>query len=508
VFLGLVAPVDLTLPSDRGALMDPGLRILALSRRLGPVGGDLDTLAGGLIDVPAMLAAAPSQPKIFGAVSLSSIVQAIPVPAPGQPAEGAVLLRSTASQAGALAPVPTRLRAPAARAAGPPLPTGLSFETRLSFEPKLQSDPLGILEFKPKAYARVSIIMGSLDRLRTPQLADFRLDVLVLSERPWRFSPSPALPVPDAGPAVSASEPAFTLRLFGKALPVIEIDFSKLVLSVQSGKDIEVVPVIVGMRFDGVLRFVQRLKDAISGSDGVVSGREKSRWGFMIAPGLEYMEAGLSYGLPDIPLGVLTLKNIRFGVSLQIPYSFVPGNRRPLLLTFAFAARQDPFLTAVYVWGGGGYATISLRIAAIQFLEIGFEFGFYRQLGGGALSGSIELMAGIHFQVESDPATGGSKVELTAYVRARGKLELFKIVTVSLQLYIGLTYLAVAGQPGKLVGQARATLTVSVLFFSASVSYVAEHRFSGGDAGDPTFEDQMPTQALWDEYATAFALGR
>jgi hypothetical protein len=53
VFLGLVTPVDLTLPSDRGALMDPGLRLLALSRRLGPVGGDLDTLAGGLIDVPA-----------------------------------------------------------------------------------------------------------------------------------------------------------------------------------------------------------------------------------------------------------------------------------------------------------------------------------------------------------------------------------------------------------------------------------------------------------------------
>jgi hypothetical protein len=495
VFLGLVAPVDLTLPSDRGALMDPGLRILALSRRLGPVGGDLDTLAGGLIDVPAMLAAAPSQPKIFGAVSLSSIVQAIPVPTPGQPAEGAVLLSSASRQA--LVRPDSGMRA--ARATDPPL------LTRLSFEPKLQSDPLGILNFKPDAYARVSISID-LGGRKTPQPDDFRLDVLILNERPWRYTDT--LPVPDAGPAISASEPAFTLRLFGKALPVIEVDFSKLVLSVQPGKDPEVVPAIVGMRFDGVLRFVQSLKDAISGSDGVVSGREKSPWGVVFAPNLEFIEVGVSYSLPDIPLGVLTLKNIRFGVSLQVPYFFVPGNRRPLLLTFAFASRHDPFLIAVYVWGGGGYATISLRWGGIQLLEIGFEFGLYRQLGGGALSGSIELMVGIHFQVESDPATGGNRVELTAYVRARGELTLFKIVTVSLELYMGLTYLAKPGMPGTLVGQARVTLTVSVLFFSASVSYLAEHRFSGGAAGDPTFEDQMPTQGLWDEYATAFAVGR
>jgi hypothetical protein len=499
VFLELVAPVDLTLPSDRGALMDPGLRILALSRRLGPVGGDLDTLAGGLIDVPAMLAAAPSQPKIFGAVSLSSIVRAIQVPAPGQPVEGAVLLSSASPQAPALALARTGSGAHAARAANPPL------QTRLSFEPKLQSDPLGILDFKPDAYARVSIRMD-LGRTKTPQPDDFRLDVLILSGRPWSFID--ALPVPDAGPEVPASKPAFTLRLFGKALPVVEVDFSKLLLTVQSGQETKVVPDIVGMRFDGVLRFVQRLKDAISGSDGVVSGRDKSPWGVIFAPNLEYITAGVSYSLPDIPVGVLNLKNIRFGLSLQIPYFFVPGNRRPLLLTFAFATREDPFLIAVGLWGGGGYATISLRFAAIHFLEIGFEFGFYRQLGGGALSGSIEFMAGIHFQVESDPATGGNTVGLTAYVRARGKLELFKIVTVSLELYIGLTYLAVPGQPGKLIGQARVTLTVSVLFFSASFTYVAEHRFSGGPAGDPTFEDQMPTQTLWDEYATAFAVER
>jgi hypothetical protein len=444
-----------------------------------------------------MLAAAPSQPKIFGAVSLSSIVQAIQVPAPGQPVEGAVLLSSASRQALAR----TRSGVRAARAADPPL------QTRLTFEPKLQSDPLGILDFKKGAYARMSLSMD-LGGKKTPHPDDFRLDVLILNERPWRFDGS--LPVPDAGPAVSASEPAFTLRLFGKALSVIEVDFSKLVLTLQTGKDgldIKVVPDIVGMRFDGVLRFVQRLKDAISGSDGVVSGREKSPWGVILAPGLEYIEAGVSYSLPDIPLGVLSLKNVRFGLSLQVPYFFVPGNRRPLLLTFAFASRQDPFLIAVYVWGGGGYATISLRWRAIHFLEIGFEFGFYRQLGGGALSGSIELMVGIHFQVESDPATGGNTVGFTAYVRARGKLELFKIVTVSLELYIGLTYLAVPGRSGKLIGQARVTLTVSVLFFSASVSYVAEHRLSGDDAGDPTFKDQMPTQALWDEYATAFAVG-
>jgi hypothetical protein len=492
VFLDLTDPVDLTLPSDRGALMDPGLSIRALSRRLGPVGGDLDTLAGGLIDVPAMLAAAPNQPKIFGAVSLSSIVRAVPVPAPGQPADGAITLQITD---GSGAP----LSLTRARAAVPP-----GSQVRLSFEPKLQPDPQGILDFKPEAYGRVSIAVTR-SAATSGQLVDFRLDVVILNGRPWRFTDT--LPVPSSGPDVAADKPAFTLRLFGSAVRVIEVDFARLLLTVQTGKDVVVSPKIANIRFDGILKFVQKLRDAISGPGKPSSDTESSPWGVILAPTLEYLEAGLKLSLPDVPLGVLNLKNIRFALTLQVPYFFVPGNRRPLLLTFAFASREDPFLIAVYVWGGGGYATIGLRFGGIQLLEIGFQFGFYRQLGGGALSGSIELMVGFNFQMEFSAASGGNIVTLTGFVRARGKLEVVKIVTVSLELYLGLTYKSVPGRPGALVGQARVTLTVSVLFFSVSVSYVAEQQFSGDGGGDPTFADQMPTQALWDQYATAFALG-
>jgi hypothetical protein len=490
VFLDLADPVDLSLPSDRGALMDPGLTIRALSRRLGPVGGDLDTLAGGLIDVPAMLAAAPNQPKIFGSVSLSSIVQAIPVPPPGQPADGAITLLVTDEAGG-----------PAVRAARA---AGQGSQIRLSFEPKLQPDPQGILDFRPAAYSRVSIVVAR-SAVPSGRLVDFRLDVMILNARPWRFSDT--LPVPNSGPDVAADRPAFTLRLFGTAVRVIEVDFARLVLTVQTGKDVVIDPQISGMRFDGALKFVEKLRDAISGPGKPSSSSESSPWGVIFAPNLEYLEAGVKLSLPDIPLGVLNLKNIRFALSLQVPYFFVPGNRRPLLLTFAFASREDPFLIAVYVWGGGGYATISLRWGGIQLLEIGFQFGFYRQLGGGSLSGSIELMVGMNFLMEFDPASGGNIIALTAFVRARGKLEVIKIVTVSLELYLGLTYKAIPGRPGKLIGQARVTLTVSVLFFSVSVSYIAEHQFSGDGGGDPTFADQMPTQALWDEYATAFAVG-
>ncbi|MFE5894740.1 hypothetical protein ACFQ6E_38185 [Streptomyces sp. NPDC056462] len=501
VFLGLVTPTDLTLPADRGALMDPGLRILALSRRLGPVGGDLDTLAAGLIDVPAMLAAAPSQPKLFGAVPLSSIVEAIQVPPPGEPVAGALLLHATTTAARPSVPHPP-LAGGSLRAAAEVRPA----QTRLSFEPILRSDPLGILDFTSEAYALATIVLD-LDPNKTVQPDDFRLEVLILNARPWRFHTSLPDVMPDAGPAIPASQRAFTLRLFGTALNLIEVDFSKLSLTLQSGQDTKVDPDIADMRFNGVLSFVQRLRDAISGPGGAVSGNGDSRWRMIRAASLEYIEAGVSYTLPDVPLGVLTLKNIRFGASLQVPYFFVPGNRRALVLNFSFASRQDPFLIAVYVWGGGGYATISLKWPTIHLLEIGFEFGFHIELGGGAVSGSIEAMVGIYFQLES-AQSGGHSVELTAYLRARGKLELFKIVSVSLELYLGLTYRSVPGRSGQLIGQARVSLTVSVLFFSVSFSYTAEHRFSGDDDKDPTFEDQMPTQALWDTYVSSFAVGR
>ena len=47
-------------------------------------------------------------------------------------------------------------------------------------------------------------------------------------------------------------------------------------------------------------------------------------------------------------------------------------------------------------------------------------------------------------------------------------------------------------------------IEVDVFLFSGSVEVEFEKSFGGAPA-DPTFEDQLQTQALWDDYCDAFA---
>ncbi len=87
---------------------------------------------------------------------------------------------------------------------------------------------------------------------------------------------------------------------------------------------------------------------------------------------------------------------------------------------------------------------------------------------------------------------------LTGFLRADGNLEVLGIITLSIEFYLGFTYL----NPGKAYGQATVTLTVKVLFFSASVSATMTKTIGG--SGDPTF-GQAITASEWATYCDAFA---
>ena len=63
------------------------------------------------------------------------------------------------------------------------------------------------------------------------------------------------------------------------------------------------------------------------------------------------VKAGLSIGLPPATVGVFTLKNIGFSAGLTIP--FLDG--KPVV-EFGFASRDKPFLLAVMIFGGSGFA--------------------------------------------------------------------------------------------------------------------------------------------------------
>ncbi|MER5381801.1 hypothetical protein ABT040_16190 [Streptomyces sp. NPDC002688] len=502
VILALEQPVSFALPGDRAGLMDPGMAVTGLSRRLGPVGGRLDTLADGLIDMRRILQDAPATPRLFGVVPLSELVEPVQVPAPGQPPEGALYLRAT--RAGLTGDRPP--------AGSDPL-EDQRFAVKMVYEPKLTGDIAGLIVFHPQAYARIELALAHSDVRRGPVPDDFLCRVLILNQKLWAEpGKTPPIPLPGSGPYFD-STPALTVRLLGKPPNrFVEIDFIRLAFAAGTRRKPEVDVAVADVRFDGALKFVQKLADTFTGGGGAertalaAPAKKSSPWKFRFVPGTQYLEVGISLGLPPLALGALLLKNMNLSGWARLPYSAITGgDLNPMRYGFALSERQSPFTIAVFAWGGGGYFGITMSLAGVELLEVALEFGYHAEFGIAAVAtGSVEIMAGIYFRLERSPADNQRHIELTAYLRARGRLTILCIVDVSLELYLGLSYRAVAGGSGKLVGQAKVALTVSVLFFSVSLEASVERKISG-DAADPSFLDQLPTRQLWNDYLSAFA---
>src|ERR1700722_15644504 len=124
------------------------------------------------------------------------------------------------------------------------------------------------------------------------------------------------------------------------------------------------------------------------------------------------------------------------------------------------------------------------------------EFGANFCLDLGVASGAVHAMAGIYFQLK------GSTDVLTGFIDIGGEGSVLGIVSISIDLNISLSWQH--SPPGNLI-EGRATLTVSVhvLFFSASVQLSVERSFGAG--GQDPHVGQLVRATQWSDYAGSFA---
>ena len=95
---------------------------------------------------------------------------------------------------------------------------------------------------------------------------------------------------------------------------------------------------------------------------------------------------------------------------------------------------------------------------------------------------------------------------LTGYFRMCGEVDVLGLISACIELYLGLAY---EFESGKCAGKATITVEVSIAFFSTSVSISCERKFAGSN-GDPSFAQLMgpgPDFAVdpWTKYCEAFA---
>lgn len=249
-------------------------------------------------------------------------------------------------------------------------------------------------------------------------------------------------------------------------------DGSKVEVNVEFDPD-------TGITFHGPLAFVEKIREFIPFD------------GFSDPPSLDVTPtgiiAGFTFPIPSIAVGVFSLQNISLGASLELPFT-----NSPLTFTFLFCTRENPFVLTVSMLGGGGFFGLIISTKEIGF-EAALEFGAQIAFDVGVASGGVYVKAGVYYKKM------GEEVILEGYLKLGGHLSVLGIISISIDLYLSLTY----KEPGgKVIGQATLTFEVEVLFFSISFSKTIERRFKGSE-NDPLFIDLM-SQSNWDEYCAAF----
>ncbi len=531
--------------SDRsGGFMSPNVILTGLSRKMGPVGGDIGDLDGGTFDPTKYLPSA----KIFGVIELRDLLTAI-LDDPGDSLKYAPkFLTQALDQVSDLLLSLNRLNdnlkvvdeALAATPEGTPsvitdaidaltllsnasdaasLEGGLGsffdavglladlegheyLQAPSAIEDGLRREILQTIGFVRNLYDAIESISSLLQSFfngdELPQNMSLSLDWRVpLNE--WSKGIIAFVPTDPSCALYLAVEarPGNTGDVSGgmstlcrltdfriEFLDIIKLPFDRLQFSAEPGKKPEIDVIFGGVNFAGALEFIAALTEVIPMD------------GFSDPPNVDItasgLEANFSLALPDISIGVFSLQNISINAGLEIPFI---GD--PLSVSFSFCTRENPCTITVYVFGGGGFVGLTLNPGGIELLEMALEFGVALSLDFGVASGSVSAMAGIYIGITLDAA------ELSGYFRLRGEVDVLGLISASIELYLELSYHT---DTGKVIGQASLEIEVEVAFISKTVTIKHKRKFKGSN-GDPTFEQVMGPEGgndPWKEYCTAF----
>jgi len=281
---------------------------------------------------------------------------------------------------------------------------------------------------------------------------------------------------------------------------LLTLNFKQIAFKSGASKKMEFDTDIQSIVFGKGLDFVQKLSKLLQTNS--LGNRPQ------IDPRPDGLTVRFGAGLPSFAVGVMSLQNIALLTSVSLP--FVEG--KPAAVRFALSERHQPFLVSVSIFGGTGFFALEVRTDKSVLVEAGIEFGGVVSINLlGIVKGGVYVFAGIYVSIET-----GGKLAVSGHLRLGGYVDVLGIISISIEIYIALTYYP---DERLLLGEGRVTVSVKVLFFSLTKSFVVTRRISGfGDApsdsliGFVAVEDTRPpdftatmSRTQWDAYCRAFA---
>jgi len=472
-----------------GALATPSMAISGLSRLSGPVSGPLDQMLLGNFDPSKFFGALDV--KLLGGISLLDIV----VQATGLGAQLDTLKSQLEQQLGT---AQQQIAATALDALPKTQVPAFLAQTVYDIDAtvaQLQAQKANAGKTADQLHAMAEALPADLKVPKQIQLV-FKWDPKVQTSGPFVVIGDPTstlsltalllvpLPTPGSAPpspsyTVRAKLTNFAIDLFG----IIRLDFDHVTVTKQAQGKPDIDAAITNIAFAGPLQFVQELQSVIPSNGLSPATLDVSPTG---------VQVGFALALPNIGVGAFTLMNVAMSAQLDLPFT---GD--PLRFRFHFCERDNPFTLTVYGLGGGGFFGIDLGLDGVELLELSIEFGAAVSIDLGVASGSVHIMAGIYMSLQTQ--SSGEAVTLTGYLRAGGSLTVIQLITVSVELYMSLTY---QSSDNSVWGEASLTVDVEVMFFSQSVAVQMRREFK--DPAPPGFAGLM-TASEYGQYIAAFA---
>jgi hypothetical protein len=282
---------------------------------------------------------------------------------------------------------------------------------------------------------------------------------------------------------VSAKLQDFTLEL----AKVVSLEFKTLSYSVVQGKKPDIdVEFADHVQFLGALRFVDTLRTAIPED------------GFSDPPAVEVSAAGITagYGLnvPSVAVGAFSLQGLRLSAGFNVPFGAYPMHT-----WFDFATRENPALLTVGPFGGAAFVGVRIHPQGLQGLEASLEFGAGVAMNFGVAAGSVTAMGGVYIEYREDG------IDLIGFFRVRGTVKALGVISVSIELYVGLEPWADIENPKALEGHAHIWIEVDLGLVEKDIKISASKKFAGAlDPMDPSFGEMVAVDE-WDQYWRAFA---
>ncbi|MFE5753436.1 hypothetical protein ACFQ7I_06945 [Streptomyces massasporeus] len=254
-----------------------------------------------------------------------------------------------------------------------------------------------------------------------------------------------------------ALEPVTTcvLRNFALALPppplplLLKLSFDAVTFTRTAGHAPAVAVEGLKTEFAGPLKLLQELQSQLEkliGVRGPTSGVSTTG-----------VTVGYEVGIPKAAAGLFVLQNVTGRVRVTVPFV-----EKPVVVALGFASREHPFALSVSAFGGGGYADVEIAGDSEPRVEISLEFGAMLALDFVVAKAEVHALGGVRFQRRPD-----GHVELEAFIRIGGSVELLGLVTVAVELRVSLTYL---DGPPRLFGRATLVIELDLTLYSETVT--------------------------------------